>query len=312
MKLNFKVIGNVLIVIGIIIVIFTFIDFFYNMRVKDIEKTIAKITVTIGMVITLVGRKLKAKEIKIEDTRAPIIYFRSFKDDEIIPDNFAQNFGVSESKEEALSHIFNQIGPFIALGKPNEKLPILGAHRIYLDKDNWQDTVTNLMRKSQLIILRIADTSGLIWELKNSIRIVDSSRIVLYFPHSIWKKNWKKKYNSFINKISNEILEIKFPNTDTINLTEFWIFDDNLNLIALSGQPNLWWYIRGWARGSEIGLIYAELSILFKRLGIPPPKIPISPLEWITIPIIILISPIFILGIIIVVIYLFNKIFCIL
>jgi hypothetical protein len=49
------------------------------------------------------------------------------------------------TEEEQLAMVMNEIGPFIAIGRPGEQWPELGAARMYVGDDEWQATINNLI-----------------------------------------------------------------------------------------------------------------------------------------------------------------------
>jgi hypothetical protein len=48
----------------------------------------------------------------------------------------------------------SKIGPFVAIGRPGERLPQLGAIRLYVADPEWQEMVTRLMSEAALVVLR--------------------------------------------------------------------------------------------------------------------------------------------------------------
>jgi hypothetical protein len=100
-------------------------------------------------------------ETQIEkDKRAPILYLRSFLDD------YTSNDSRSDQRtdEELLTMILKKSGPVVAVGIPGERLPPLGAARMYLG-DNWESIVQGLMVKAQLIVVSPGLSEGLITEM---------------------------------------------------------------------------------------------------------------------------------------------------
>jgi hypothetical protein len=78
------------------------------------------------------------------DQRHPVLYLRSFEDDGIASKvsfiNWWNIFGGLyiltntlhlATEEDQLKMVLNDIGPFIAMGRPSERLPKAGATRIY-------------------------------------------------------------------------------------------------------------------------------------------------------------------------------------
>jgi hypothetical protein len=143
----------------------------------------------IARVFDLKGRRLTAPmatEILKRDLRRPVLYLRAFRDDLIrsirTPSSERYLFG-DLSVEEELALKMRGVGPFVAIGKPGERLPQLGAARMYVPDSQWQSCVRDLMEKSQLVILRIgsAVTPGLVWEFTEAIKSVPTERLILFF-----------------------------------------------------------------------------------------------------------------------------------
>ena len=93
-----------------------------------------------------------------EDRRAPVLYLRAFRTDE--------RYGVwwwlklhlmghvlleRTTQEEAVTGFLRRIGPVIALGRPGESLPPLGATRIYVPNAEWQSRVLRLFTESKVL-----------------------------------------------------------------------------------------------------------------------------------------------------------------
>ncbi|MEM1296020.1 MAG: hypothetical protein AAGH89_11690 [Verrucomicrobiota bacterium] len=123
-----------------------------------------------------IGRKHMAtggEEALSGDSRPPILYLRSFADDKTV-----------YLEEEQLAGVFGPAGPFVAIGRPGERLPQLGAARLYVADEDWQDRVLELMQRAQLVVLFGGETPGLGWELRQLRLHVDPHRVVFLVPHS--------------------------------------------------------------------------------------------------------------------------------
>ena len=110
--------------------------------------------------------------------RTPVLYLRSFLDDELA----AKSGGYLITEEEQLNKAFEHIGPMIAIGRPGEPLPEVGAARSYFTDDKWQAAVHHYMDISRLIVLRAGLSPGLIWEIQNSIRRLNASKLIVLIP----------------------------------------------------------------------------------------------------------------------------------
>jgi hypothetical protein len=52
---------------------------------------------------------------------------------------------MARSEEEYLRAEILKAGPFVAVGRPGDPLPQLGANRLYVDDADWQAAVLRLM-----------------------------------------------------------------------------------------------------------------------------------------------------------------------
>ena len=67
--------------------------------------------------------------------------------------------------------------------RPGEPLPETGAFRMYVDDDEWQDRVAELMDRARLVVmLGRATTAGVHWEIERAVANVPPERLVFYFP----------------------------------------------------------------------------------------------------------------------------------
>jgi len=134
-------------------------------------------------------RKRLAKTVDeiLAENKAPVLYLRSFLDDKVAAKREASML----TEEEELNKAFEHIGPMIAIGRPGEVLPEVGAARAYFTDDKWQAAVYHYMDISRLVVLRAGLSQGLIWEIKNSIQRLDPSKLILLIPFK------KDDYNQF-------------------------------------------------------------------------------------------------------------------
>jgi hypothetical protein len=149
---------------------------------------VAVVLVTrIARAIGLRLRTWRAEQILAHDPRPPVLYLRSFLQDERLP-------GTSESFEQSLASVMGEVGPVIAVGRPGERLPPLGAARLYLSDEHWQPTVRDLMARSALTILRAGTSPGVLWELARVVECVQPARFLIAVPAPLRKEDaedWK-------------------------------------------------------------------------------------------------------------------------
>lgn len=121
-------------------------------------------------------------------SKRPILYLRSFIADARWIEHWSDLFwmvvmpGRTETAEISLGKALKGVGPLVAIGKPGEMLPPLGAARMYVQHDEWQAVVERLVKESQLVILRTGITSGFWWELEHVAKTCDPQKILIYLP----------------------------------------------------------------------------------------------------------------------------------
>lgn len=130
---------------------------------------------------------ISADEAMALDPRAPVLYLRSFRDDGL--SLLAQHGSTMKRRamsllrlptpEEQMARILARLGPLIAIGKPGEPLPELGAARLYVAHDQWQQTVAELMRRAALVVVRVGASPGVLWEIEQALERLPRQRLVL-------------------------------------------------------------------------------------------------------------------------------------
>ncbi|MFF2141576.1 transferase [Kitasatospora sp. NPDC058190] len=127
-----------------------------------------------------------AAQTLLVDGRRPVLYLRSFDDDEIAAQTDDAADVNLHSREEQFALALGAVGPVIAVGRPGEPLPRLGAARFYLPLDDWQPTVLRLMEMSQLIVLRLGPGEGLWWEVEQARATQQPGKLILLAPGTHW------------------------------------------------------------------------------------------------------------------------------
>ncbi len=59
-----------------------------------------------------------------------------------------------------------------------ERLATQAASRLYVDDSSWQREILGLMGKSQVVVLQVGPTEGTWWELVNTVRRVEPTRLL--------------------------------------------------------------------------------------------------------------------------------------
>lgn len=170
----------------------------------DVPLSLIAIAIAIGGVLLLnQGRKTRergkallqptAEELLAVDPRAPVVYLRSFTQDELEvvsttgmpdPESVLLNRGWehSERLEIGLARHLAKFGPVVAIGRPLEAEALLGASRAYFSDDAWKSAMAQWMDKARLIVLLAGTSPGLSWELSEIVTRGHGSKLVILFP----------------------------------------------------------------------------------------------------------------------------------
>lgn len=232
---------------------------------------------------------LTAEELLSKDARPPVLYLRSFEEDTITSqwsefkkasDYFnplGKNMDLGATEEMNLARVMKQIGPFITIGRPSEKLPELGAARIYFEASCWQEKVAQLIGRSRLVVfrfgtavcdpflLRVVSLPAIFWEFQKASELLSPKSLLLLIAHST-----AKEYDVFRRNLSNYFPHPlpNFPKPgvlnrfyqDRINAVIYFSADWNSHVIPLRGKKRK----AGLARELE-----RALTPVAKGLGCP-------------------------------------------
>ena len=97
--------------------------------------------------------QVSADSLLAVDKRSPILFLRSFADDERGQYTSSQRALLDFSLETRLANHFHRFGPFIAIGSPAETVPQPGAARVQLSDDQWQFRVLDWMKAARVIVM---------------------------------------------------------------------------------------------------------------------------------------------------------------
>jgi hypothetical protein len=130
-------------------------------------------------------RHLAASELDVQrlDARPPVLYLRSFYTDELTSHTVpGHGFATYRTEEQQVTRAFEKCGPVLALGRPGEKLPMLGAARSYAPDAEWQRVVLDMMRKAGLVLISAGRGEALMWEIEQAVALVPPDKIVILIP----------------------------------------------------------------------------------------------------------------------------------
>lgn len=152
---------------------------------RELEKSLGRIlffggAVSIAFVIFSRARQHEADdaaEAMEDDPRAPVLYLRPFA-----ADAASSRLRGGKTEEEQLAAVLGGIGPVVAIGRPGEELPELGAARLYVSDREWKAAVRDLMDRAILVVMRLGDTDACWWELEQVTARVAPESLLLLVP----------------------------------------------------------------------------------------------------------------------------------
>jgi hypothetical protein len=160
----------------------------------DLEILISILALAWGAVT--IGRRLMApdaEQLLEHDKRDPVVYLRPFDEDTRRIDTLPvgtrnggkkiANPSTPASRERWLTHALKQIGPFVAVGEPGDKLAPLGAARLYVADNEWQEKIDALVRRAAAVVLCPETSAGTRWEVMEVARLIDCRRVLIIVPN---------------------------------------------------------------------------------------------------------------------------------
>ncbi len=176
-------------------------------------------------------------ELARRGARRPIFYLRSFGLDKrigrpSIPERLLGTRPMN-NVEQFLTRDLREIGPVIAIGRPDEKLPALGAARFYVAHDLWQQKVAEVLPHSQLVVWATGVTEGLGWEISHLVENVDPQKIIIWAHPHLLRVSPKKREAEWAQ--FRQVLGDRFPKPmpETLGETRFIVFDKDWNPIPV-------------------------------------------------------------------------------
>ncbi|MGW0711364.1 hypothetical protein ACWD4G_36315 [Streptomyces sp. NPDC002643] len=156
-----------------------------------------------------------------EARREPyVLYLRPFAEDvtgRSMPHAFSRWMGVGGSLvngssltlEEGVCRAFSGFGRPLAVGEPDEALPLAGSRRLYLPLHDWQPTVTSLITDARLVLLVAGTSKGTLWELTEVTRLRRPECVVvlLYGDREKDEYDVREAYDAFRAAAERELAE---------------------------------------------------------------------------------------------------------
>jgi hypothetical protein len=230
-----------------------------------------------GSGLRIVGKRFVAEHadlLLINDQRPPVLYLRPFGEDTSAPPDrrplsnrnvdptgaaFLLPYALGKSDEEELASAVSQIGPFLAVGRPGERLPQLGAARLYVSSEEWQDTVDRLLDKACVVILRVGSTmtEGFWWEVARVWQRVGHERVLFWFPFGTTIEAMLDRGQRFSERFEDKF-GVNIPKPGAANFLHFAL--DGTPVMSQPGKS------KGRSQGGEID-VAQQLQPFFQSLN---------------------------------------------
>ena len=135
----------------------------------------AQLTLAVAERIRAAARRASlrsAEDLLKEDERTAILFLRDFTDDQVSLDKTALprwvralDPGAEQTNLEDVMLAYSWVGPVVAIGRPYDAEPPVGAARRYVDGEAWKEVVSTMMDRAGAIVIGFSESSGVLWEI---------------------------------------------------------------------------------------------------------------------------------------------------
>lgn len=119
------------------------------------------------------------------------------------------------TEEEQLADVLRPFGNLVAIGLPDEPLPLPGAARIYASNKEWQKVVASQIAAAPLVVFRAGIGEELMREAEQTIRKVNPNKVIAWI-HRLSLKD----YETFRDELKAR-LDLAIPRIERQNLFNF-------------------------------------------------------------------------------------------
>ncbi len=240
--------------------------------------------VYLGMIGTplaaLRRRTSQARQRSAEDSlqksgaRRPIFYLRSFGlDDQIGRTSLLEIMSNIQpaNPEQAMIRAASRCGPVIAIGRPGEFLPALGAAGFMCRMPSGRKKSPIVATVAQLVVWASGTTQGLEWEITHLVRALSPEKLVLW-PHpqllNLDADEREAQWAGFVDGLG-ALFPHRLPKP--LGKTQFFAFDKDFTPIPFAAHSL-----------TAKGRLTAALRALLRAKNIPPyDKVHVAHQRWV-------------------------------
>jgi len=170
-------------------------------------------------------KRIDVSAISIEEPF--ILYLRTFADDAKTARTLSWISGERTEEEETVDAL-SDIADVYAIGDPRDKKMPHGAIRVYVDDEHWKDTVFDLARRSELVVLRIGRTSNFWWEVEMALSNIPVYKLLFIVPSSQTFSSVSELYKLLLqHNVDISTLDLSIKKAYRGSISSFLSFDEN-------------------------------------------------------------------------------------
>jgi hypothetical protein len=214
---------------------------------------------------------------RLHDPRPPVVLLRGFQSDAsaraVLFPLYLFTF------EEHLAAALQPIGPFVALGQPEEALPPPGASRFYETDQTWKDRVIDLFKRARLVVLIFGTSPALLWEAMTAFQMLKPQQLLILGVG----RNTPREYEE-LSRILKETTGRELPNLQNFRRERRRGFEERSGITFGEGwRPRiLRMRAPGWRSFASVWTgahVHFGLEPVFRANGIEWHPYPVSALE---------------------------------
>jgi hypothetical protein len=212
-------VGQLLIALGVALIA---LEWVFGVRKIESIRISVQMLLPAALYCFYMARRATAPDLNAvlqADPRPPVLYLRAFnretamfadvsmKDLEKYTSDLQNRTAVTFEQYFAPT-ITNTIGPFVALGGPEDYLPPEGAARTYEDDNSWQGQFTSLAKRAACILMEVDDSTNLEWELR-SLRASGEQQKLFVLTRPREMRGWRNARIRVGRKVYNLLGRLK-------------------------------------------------------------------------------------------------------
>jgi hypothetical protein len=150
--------------------------------------------------------------------------------------------------EAVIARAVEDLGPFVALGKPGQFIPVDGAARDSVDDEHWKAHVISFLEEARGVLILPGKTGGLAWEISWLHARGMLSKVAFVIPPVL--RYWRRKlWRSFCYETQLDRI-VEMPSEDDV-LNSVILYVRNGRLISLKGKRTEAGYVAAIANFSN-------------------------------------------------------------